>query len=334
MLGLLFMFMERLGFQEEEFHTGSILSYHVSDDHEMFFRIVSPDADEASMTMVLEDANLNISFTSIKTNQFHRVNASRMTFSDLITPKSVKIETLKIHENTCNEYAMSVSVSKYVNWTHTMNKESKTLCYLFYQPKSDYKLAFDCNSDNRNTLCSIHTQESMMMGMAASTCGANATCDVSFADGFVAAVATEEGTYVNTVAKLFMIKGREDEVDRCLLNQVGIYNVYGYSQGPVFSSDPLFWCDEPKESVLVAVILVSCLILGLCSACLTYYACRPKREAYESDEAVRREKENRRKRRRLSDYEYGNLQVHQAISHGSDVGYNERKPDMLLPLCN
>lgn len=169
------------------------------------------------------------------------------------------------------------------------------------------------------------------MGRAASTCGANATCDVTFSDGFVAAVATQDDAHVNTAARLFLIKGREDETDRCLLNQVGTYSVHGYSSGPLFNYDPLYMCDEPSEPVLIAVILVSCLILGLCSACLVYYKCRPNREAYESDDAVRREKENRRKRRRMSDYEYGN--IHQPVI-GSDAGCIERKPDILMPLCD
>lgn len=267
----------------------------------------------------------NITFHSVNTSRFYRVYGDRITFSKWRGPRSVVLETLRVHRGTCNDYALGISVSKYMSMSHTLTNESSRLCLLFFQPRSDYRLVFTCSSPSRRTLCSIHTQESMTGGGAPATCGANATCDISFMDGAVIQIETDVS--VQHESRLFMIKGREDEINTCGVSAVDFYNVSGEFEAPTLEHEVVFQCNEPSEPVLIAVVLTVCLVMGLASAWLVYYKCRPNREAYESDEAVKRERELRRKRTKQRKGEY------MSVRRGSDAGYTDKKNNLMMPLC-
>ena len=105
------------------------------------------------------------------------------------------------------------------------------------------------------------------------------------------------------------------------------YNVSGDFEAPTLEHEVVFQCNEPSEPVLIAVVLTVCLVMGLASAWLVYYKCRPNREAYESDEAVKRERELRRKRTKQRKGEY------MSVRRGSDAGYTDKKNNLMMPLC-
>ena len=317
----------RFGFIEEELSRQATLAYEIRETESFFFRVLSHRDTTVGMTVNITDGEHRVALDTVNTSRFYRVYGQKVSFSRLKSERNVVVETLRVHRDMCNEYAMALSVSKYMSVTHTLTNESSKLCLLFFQPRSDYRLVFSCASPSRRTLCSIHTQDSMSWGTAPITCGANATCDISFMDGAVIQIEAEEGASVEHEARLFMIKGREDEINQCHVSQVDFYNGTGEFTGPEFDNEVKFECNEPSEPVLIAVVLTVCLVMGLASAWLIYYKCRPNRQAYESDEAVKREREMRRKRTKQRKGEY------MSVRRGSDAGYTDKKNNLMMPLC-
>lgn len=326
-LAALFSVAARFGFIEEKLSRQTTLTYEIRETESFFFRVVSHKDASVALTLNITDGGQVVSLDRVNTSRFHRVYGQKISFSRLRSGDSVTVETLRVHRDMCNDYALGLSISKYMSMSHRLTNESSRLCLLFFQPRSDYRLVFNCASPSRGTLCSIHTQASMTGGGAPVTCGANSTCDVSFVDGAVIQIEADDNTVVDHEAKLFMIKGREDEVNMCHVSEVDFYNGTGEFEGPVFDNEVALECNEPSEPVLIAVVLTVCLVMGLASAWLIYYKCRPNREAYESDEAVKREREMRRKRTKQRKGE------HMSVRRGSDAGYTDKKTNLMMPLC-
>lgn len=280
----------QFGFDTTDFSASDSLSYNISFHEAFYFRVWVSGYSAVSLTITIPGSSGPVTFNTANTSIFYRVYASHVTFSALVGPPSVRLETVRLHSTTCTDYALTVSADKFMNWSHVLTSESRHLCLLFFQPGSVYRLLFGVASDKRNTMCSVDTQDSLMVDRAPHICGANDTCDIYFDDAFVMHVEVREEAVVESFAKLFMIRGREDQTDECAIRKVNFFNESGHFEGPDLEKEVNFECIAEQEPVTVAVSMATCLVLGLVSACLVYYLCRPRRDGYAKDEVIRARK--------------------------------------------
>jgi hypothetical protein len=254
---------------------------------------------------------------------FHRVYGHNIIFEIPPTSDSrVTIDTLTLKNATCPNYSFGLAIDRYINASYTIAKgDSSSVCYIFYQPGADYHVNVDCLSLDRNAICRIYSQQTLLTDAAPVPCPANSTCATSLADGLLVSVTRSKNESVISTLSLFEIKGRHSQ-DRCNATLLDRYNASG--RLPFISEDLSLVCDKPREPVILAVVLIASLLLILTLALVICFKCRPNREVYvESDDTAG---EVKQVRKRPSDPSGTRPVI------VSDVGYEKR--DLFMPLCD
>lgn len=201
----------------------------------------------------------------------------------LVEGGPVHVDMLLIDKGMCNEYSVSLSFCNYINTTHVLMNESMSLCYIFFQPESDYRVSFDCLSLHRNTICSIHTNESLTGHRGPTTCAANSTCDTVVSNGCLIVIKGADEIPIESSTRIMMIKGKRQS-HQCMLRKVSVLDSHGEHE-PSFVNKFVYNCNQPTDSVLIAVVLIVILVTIIVFSILIYSKCRPNRNANRSDDS-------------------------------------------------
>ena len=277
---------------EDGFHSLTLSKgVHVFDfnSYDVFFR---KNSNSSAIISIIDGNGTESDFFDVEADKFIRIYGSGVK---VIAKKDFcKIDLLLIDKGMCNDFSVSLSFHTYINTTHVLTNESMSLCYIFFQPESDYRVNFDCLSLHRNTICSIHTNESLTGHKGPTTCSANSTCDTVISDGCLIVIKGANEIPIETSARIMMIKGKNQD-HQCKLQKVSIYNTSGEYE-PNFDNKFIYNCTEPSDSVLIAIILIIILVTIIIFSILIYSKCRPNRDAHKSDsDIIQRPKKPRHK---------------------------------------
>ena len=260
----------------------------------LFFRYFAHESNphqNISINVQKNDTISNLFFPS--PHKFYQFKGDEVNIQSY--ESSVEYQLIVVEEKLCDNYVFALSLTTYLNTTFIVQNESRKLCYIFYEPNCDYRVNLDCHSNNRNTLCQIYSEVSLNTDIAPETCQSNSTCEETLENAFLISVQGQsEGiSVIDTSLKILAVKGHNSAL-KCEAYEVDYVDIYGiHSLNKTINA----FCQPAKESVIIAVVLVTVLLLILIGGVLIYYKCRPNRDAYESDEGARRKPFSKKYRR-------------------------------------
>ncbi|KAK8887196.1 hypothetical protein M9Y10_038234 [Tritrichomonas musculus] len=282
------------GFYVGEIHENKTSTYELNAQI-LFFRYFGHEFQKPpNISVSVEQNNITSDIFFPTSNRFYQLKGDKINIHSF-EGKS-RYQLIIAESKSCDDYVFAFSLTNYINTTITVHNQSRKLCYIFYEPDCDYRINFDCLSNNRNTLCQIYSKNTLITDLAPVTCQSNSTCEETLEDGFLATVQGQNDgvSVIETSLKVLAVKGKNSAL-KCEAYEVDYIDIYGiHSINKTINN---FLCEPAKESVIIAVVLVTVLLFILISGVLVYYKCRPNRDAYESDEAARRKPFSRNYRR-------------------------------------
>ncbi|OHS99379.1 hypothetical protein TRFO_34144 [Tritrichomonas foetus] len=327
MIFLLFSFVLsetlRSGFYKEKLDENQTNTYEL-DRQKFFLRYMAHHYEQHSnISIIVFSGETQSEKFYPESNRFYQFKGNKIEVHSELGRASYQI--LIADEKSCDDYVIALTLTNYINTSYLSYNQSRKVCYLFYEPDCDYRVNLDCFSNNRDTDCYIYSHEALFSGFAPVSCRSNSTCEATLSDGFLATVVgPNEGLAVlDSSTKVLAVKGQNTALS-CDSYSVDYFDVFGIHELSVTSSSVR--CQPAEESVLIAIVLVVVLVFVLFGGVLIYYKCRPNREAYESDEGVRRKKKLLRKQYRTSDL------LPSRPVRNSEAGMEPRR-DVLAPLC-
>jgi hypothetical protein len=294
-----------LGFHSETMKKGDIEVFQEATTPQ-YFRILGPG--HASLAVSGDTPHIHLNETTF----YH---SPHPPFTLWAEDNDIQFDYLMLPPGLETEWSIALSADRFVNTSYLFN-ESQWLSFIFYQPDASYRLLVECSSPNLADMCEIYDVMSLDRGIPVERCLVNETCDIVLEDGFYVLAHRGGIAPENVSVRVFTIKGSALSGTDCDAQKVG--NSTG--QFNPWFRELQYACEPPNESVLVAVVLILCLMVVLGSAILTYYQCRPNREAYESNEEVKS-----KGRTRLADAPFARGE--------SDGGYNARS-ELMMNFCD
>ena len=317
---LLFLFTFSLsdkymnGFYEEILKENETKKYDIP--RQIFFLKYVKNMNDHDLNLSVQVANSTAKSKKFypEPNKFYQFHGIQVIVKS--EKGTIPIHLLLVDEKSCHNHVVAISLMSYIDISNIYINETDQFCYLFYEPNCDYRVSLDCLSDNRDTLCKIHSKDSLMGDSPAVSCLSNSTCESTVEDGFLVTVQgrdhDEEETYIETSTKILAVKG-QNSATKCESYAVDYFDMNGIHSVDIPVS---FICQPAEESVMIAVVLICVLVILLIGGVLIYYKCRPNREAYESDEGARRRKYLKKQRSHL---------LQQKQIRKSEVGVDPRK---------
>lgn len=260
----------------------------------LFFRYLAHGPNQqANISVFVQEFNTNSSSFFPTPNKFYQLRGNKVYIHSY--EGNAEYQYVIVREDLCDNFVFALSLTNYLNTTFIVRNESRQLCYIFYEPACDYRVNLDCHSNNRNTVCKIYSKFALADDNAPEICQSNSTCEETLADGFLIAIQGQPDgiSVIDTSLKVLAVKG-ENSALKCEAYEVDYIDIDGiHSINKTINA----YCQPAKESVIIAVVLVTVLLIILIGGVLIYYKCRPNRDAYESDEAARRKPFSRNYRR-------------------------------------
>lgn len=272
------------GFYDQDIIEGQTISYDLNNQSFFFRFFKNYNANTENISIFVQKDNKTSSAFTPKNNIFYQLRGDTVFIHSYDV--SSHFNYIITEEKACENYAFALSLTDFINTSLVIVNETRKVCYIFFEPNCDYRVDIECNSNNRNALCQIHSAESLFDDTAAISCASNNSCDNTLEDGFLITVQgqSDDVTMLDTSIRVISVKGKNSAV-KCESYAIDYFDIDGiHSINKSISST----CEPAKESVVIAIVLVTVLLIILIGGVLIYYKCRPNRDAYESDEGARR----------------------------------------------
>ena len=267
------------GFSTNLLTLNNFLSFDL-DENQYFFQIPSTTTNDLYINLTNEFQT--ITYTSIKGNRYYEIKGSKILFFTL--KNSYQIDFLVLPKNTCSNIKISIRLDSYMYLDSFLNEENSSLCTFYYRPKRDYRVFTDCISTNRDSQCSL-LSDSILTGSNPVVCLSNTTCDDTFSNGFLLKSLPYQNSKIQTKTKISVIKGANHGT-YCEFHYVYLINISGIYHNINNNLNISKICKPQEESVQVALLLISLLLVLIITGALIYYQCKPNREVYVDSDGI------------------------------------------------